>query len=160
MIAKLKKFNIIIVIAVLIILVVITLIIKAVTAPKPADQSQVIPTPVEALPTIDSSVEVDMKFVNNNHGMELTIANIPDGTTSIDYEVSYTTGEGIPKGNIGSIKLKNGENQVERSGEELTLGTCSRGKCVYYDGVAKVNLSLKFNKSDGSAAIFQKEYTL
>lgn len=160
MIVKLKKFNLAIVIIVLIVLTILAVIIKTVTAPKNAQEQDISPTPVEALPTIDeNSVDVSLNFVDNNRALVLSIKSIPDATVSIDYEVSYTTGEGIPKGNIGTIRLKSGQREIERKGEELTLGTCSRGRCVYYQGVESVNLSLKFNSSDGSSAIFQKEYS-
>ncbi|MBI2611430.1 hypothetical protein HYW54_01650 [Candidatus Gottesmanbacteria bacterium] len=160
MIVKLKKFNVVIVIIVLIVLIILALIIKTITTPRSSSDEDITPTPIEALPTIDeNSVDVSLDFVDNNRAMILSIKNIPDATESIDYEVSYTTGEGIPKGNIGTIRLKASQKEVERRGEELTLGTCSRGRCVYYQGVDNVNLSLKFNFSNGSSAIFQKEYS-
>lgn len=160
MILKLKKFNIVIVVVVLIVLIILAAILKVITAPKSENRIDASPTSNEIFPTIDENVEVDLKFVNNNRGMELTISNIPEDVDTIDYEVSYTTGEGLPKGNIGTIRLKSGEKKITRSGEELTLGTCSRGRCVYYEGVTEVNLSLKFNFSDASAKIFQKKYSI
>lgn len=155
---KLKKFNIVIVIIVLLILVILAIVIKTITTPKTEESQTAFPTPIEALPTVDGSVDVTLEYTDGNRAMVLGIQNIPDGTDSIDYEVSYTTGEGIPKGNIGTIRLKPGEKEVERKGEELTLGTCSRGRCVYYQGVELVKLNLKFNNSDGTSAIFQKDY--
>ncbi len=155
---KLKKFNIIIAAVILIVLILSAVVIKTITAPKKV-ATDTSPTPIEALPTIDSSVTVGLQFTNNNKSIILTIKNIPDGTDTIDYEISYNTAGGIPKGNIGQIKV-NGQKEVERSGEELTLGTCSRGVCKYYEGVTKVSLSLKFHKTDGSASIFQKDYSL
>lgn len=158
MVFKLKKFNVIIAVVILAVLVIGAVAVKTLTAPK-TNVADVTPTPAGAFPTVDSSVVVDLTFTNNKRSMVLNIKNIPGGITSVDYEISYDTAGGIPKGNIGTIRL-NGEKEVTRSGEELTLGTCSRGVCKYYDGVSKVSLSLKFNKSDGSASVFQKDYSL
>ncbi|MBI4067498.1 hypothetical protein HY407_03870 [Candidatus Gottesmanbacteria bacterium] len=155
---KLKKFHFIIIGVVLTLLVIGFLTFKNLNSSE-VNETDDLATPTEALPTIDSSVVVDLDFTANKKSMILTISNIPEGTETIDYEISYLTGEGLPKGNIGSLKVE-GKSEVKRSGEELTLGTCSRGKCVYYEGVTKVSLSLKFKKSDGSAAIFQKDYDL
>lgn len=155
---KLKKFNIIIVGIILVVLVLAAIGIKMLTSPKEV-VTEATPTPVEILPTIDSSVVVDLTFTSNKKSMVLSINNIPDNTDTIDYEISYNTGENIPKGNIGQIKVS-GKKEIQRSGEELTLGTCSRGVCKYYEGVTKVSLALKFHKADGSSSIFQKEYSL
>ncbi len=156
---KLKKFNIVIVGVVLIVLIIAAVVIKGVGGKKAAVEPEDAPSPTEILPTIDASVNVDLTFSSDKKHMTLSISNLPDKITSIDYELSYVTGEGIPKGNIGEIRLS-GEKSVTRSGEELTLGTCSRGKCVYYDGITTVSLSLKFHKEDGSSGIFQKDYSI
>jgi len=159
MVLKLKKFNIAIAVAVLAVLVVLVLGLRSLTSNKTqTTDEEIIPT-VEVFPTIDSSVTVDLAFVQSGRAMVLTIDSIPQGTEVIDYEITYTTGEGIPKGNIGSIKV-DGKKSVERSGEELTLGTCSRGRCVYYTGVKSVTLSMKFKNSDGKTSIFQKEFSI
>jgi hypothetical protein len=42
---------------------------------------------------------------------------------------------------------------------EITLGTCSSGKCVYDKNVSKVTVTLKF-ASDKGASKFQKEFSL
>lgn len=155
---NIKKFNITIAVAVLVVLGSVAFIIKTINAPKKATD-EVTPTIQEVLPTVDSSVQIDLSFADNKKSMILNIKNIPSQTDSIEYEISYMTGSGLPKGNIGTIRITN-EKAVTRSGEELTLGTCSRGKCVYYEGITKVSLSLKFHKADGSSSIFQKDYSL
>lgn len=151
----LKKFNVLVAGVVLLVLVIAAIALKNINVQKPAEE-EINSTPIEVFPTIDTSVDVDLQFTDNKKSMILTINNIPGGVETIEYEISYLTGEGIPKGNIGSIKVE-GKKEVTRSGEELTLGTCSRGKCVYYAGVKKVSLSLKFHKKEGSS-IFQKDY--
>jgi hypothetical protein len=116
-----------------------------------------VPTPTIALPTISNDVSVDLKAKPGNKAVVLTIGNIPADIVSVEYEMTYTTGDGLPRGlNGGPIKLK-GEKQLLR---DLDLGTCSTGgKCVYDTGVNSINLTLKFNTLE-NASIFQKSYPL
>ena len=114
------------------------------------------PTPTASLPLIDEKVEVTLTPRYDKKAVVLRVAKIPEGVTSIDYELSYETGEGLPRGVLGTIRLEEGKKSVER---EILLGTCSRNVCVYDTGVKKVNLVLKFNSPQGSSQ-FQKEYEL
>lgn len=114
------------------------------------------PTPTVALPPVDESVDISLTPRSDKKAVILKIGQIPQGTTSVDYELSYETGEGLPRGVLGTIHLKEEEEEIER---EILLGTCSRNVCVYDKGVEKVNLVLKFNFPDGSSQ-FQKEYEL
>lgn len=113
------------------------------------------PTPTIALPEISDKVEISLTPRYDKKAVILTISQIPPETTSIDYELSYETGEGLPRGVLGTIHLK-GEEEVER---EILLGTCSRNVCVYDQGIETINLVLKFNSPSGSSQ-FQKEYEL
>ncbi len=108
------------------------------------------------LPVVDSSVKVDLVARDDKKAVTLKISSIPKGTESIDYELSYDTSAGLPKGALGTIRLKDGESSVER---EILLGTCSRNVCKYDEGVTKINLVLRFNHPKGSSQ-FQKEYVL
>ena len=108
------------------------------------------------LPVVDSSVKVDLVARDDKRAVNLKIAGIPKGTESIEYELSYDTSAGLPKGALGTIRLKDGESSVER---EILLGTCSRNVCKYDEGVTKINLVLRFNHPKGSSQ-FQKEYEL
>lgn len=111
---------------------------------------------VEVLPTVDSSVKVSIEPDSLKREVILAIDNIPPGTKSIDYELSYTAEGDIPKGVIGTFNLKAGQTAVER---EITLGTCSSGACVYDEDVETINLSLKFTGPEGSS-IFEKEFDI
>lgn len=108
------------------------------------------------LPPVDDSVEVKLVARDDKRAVILTVSNIPDDTTSIEYELSYNTAAGLPKGAIGKIRLKN-ESSIER---EILLGTCSRNVCRYDEGVTEVELVLRFNASDGGASQFQESYEL
>lgn len=108
------------------------------------------------LPPVDPSVVVDLQPQTGGKSVLLTVSKIPVGTSTIEYELSYITGEGLPKGALGKITLSN-KTEVER---DILLGTCSTGgKCTYDLGVTSVNLVLRFN-SDSGATQFVKEYSL
>lgn len=116
-----------------------------------------IPTPTVVLPTVSESVKVDLTAKSGNKIVDIKISGIPADTDTIEYELTYTTGAGLPRGVLGKIAV-NGQSNITRS--DIDLGTCSRGKCVYDVGVTSVNLSLKFNLTSGSSSVFQKTYPL
>jgi hypothetical protein len=98
------------------------------------------------LPTVDASVKVGLEGKNNNRAVALTISGVPNGTTSIEYSLSYDTeGQGL-QGIIGTIEMKDGEDSYTTTRE---LGTCSSGACVYHDVSGPVKVELKFNGSYG-----------
>lgn len=109
------------------------------------------------LPPVDESVEVEVIPRSDKRAVTLKIINIPDGTTSIEYEIQYITAKGLPKGAVGRIRVKSGQTSVES--EEILFGTCSRNVCRYDEGVTEVDLVLRFNSEDG-ASIFQETYKL
>ncbi len=115
-----------------------------------------IPKPTVALPTVTDSVQVDLKTKSGNQAVVLSISDIPSQTQSVEYEITYTTAAGLPRGVLGKIQLS-GENKVTR--DDIVLGTCSSGKCVYDTGVKEVRLTLRFN-APGGASVFQKTYPL
>lgn len=122
----------------------------------PAAETEVLPTPTVALPTISDDVEVDLTIRKDRPAAILSIKGIPSDVESIEYELTYITGAGLPRGVLGKIRLS-GEKNVTR--DDIVLGTCSSGKCVYDTGVTSVDLSLKFNTASGSR-VFQKTYSL
>lgn len=121
---------------------------KVINAPKP--------TPLIIYPTITSDIIITLIAKNNNQVVKLSIEGIPEDVKTIDYELTYLTGDGLSKGVLGEIKLQ-GEKAVTR--DDIVLGTCSSGKCVYDTGVQNLDLSLKFNSIKG-ASVFRKSYTL
>ena len=107
------------------------------------------------LPDVDPSVVVDLKAKSDGKSVILTVSNIPEGTQGIEYELSYLTGEGLPKGALGKISLQS-EKEVER---DILLGTCSKNTCTYDSGVTSIKLVLIFNLPGGDRK-FIKEYPL
>jgi hypothetical protein len=117
--------------------------------------TEIIPTE-ESIPPVDSSVKVELSALNQNREVNLKIEGIPDGTESIDYELSYQTQKQDLQGIIGTLTLSENEETYEK---KLTLGTCSSGTCVYHQVVGGIKLTLKFVGSYGEK-IFEKEYEL
>lgn len=113
--------------------------------------------PNEVLPTADLSINVDAKLQPDGHTVLLSIKNIPSDISSIEYEFSYNTGAGLPKGVLSGHPIDlSGKSEFSR---EILLGTCSRGKCVYDEGVKTVSLVVKFNGSK-ETSVFQKDFSL
>ncbi|PIR79847.1 MAG: hypothetical protein COU25_03280 [Candidatus Levybacteria bacterium CG10_big_fil_rev_8_21_14_0_10_35_13] len=73
----------------------------------------------------------------------LTVRNT-QGISAIDYELSYTAKDDIPRGAIGSLDLKK-----KPATKEITLGTCS-DVCHYDEDVKDVKILLKVTKEDGN----------
>ncbi|OGK17978.1 hypothetical protein A3G67_04655 [Candidatus Roizmanbacteria bacterium RIFCSPLOWO2_12_FULL_40_12] len=110
----------------------------------------------EAIPTVDASVQISLKAKPNKKEVELSVKNMPSGTKSVEYELSYDAQGQGPQGAIGTVELKSRESFFSKT---VTLGTCSSGTCVYHTVVGPVRLSLIFNGGYGQR-IFEKEYDL
>ena len=75
-----------------------------------------------------------------------------EGLTSIEYQLSYTSKGGIPRGVIGTLDAK-GSNIKK----EVILGTCS-DVCHYDQDVSNIKVILKVTKTDGK--VYQVEKSL
>ncbi|MFA5136300.1 MAG: hypothetical protein WC489_02810 [Patescibacteria group bacterium] len=107
------------------------------------------------IPTVDSSVSVELTTAKGKQDVVLTISGIPPGTELIDYELSYEERQKGLQGVIGIITTED-KDSYEKT---ITLGTCSSGKCVYHDVIGKIKVTLKFSGSYGEK-IFEKEYDI
>jgi len=149
--------KIIIGVVILLIVIVSGILIKTkILSSQKTEETETVPTPTIVLPTVSGNITVDLIAAANKQSVTLKIGGLTADIQSIEYELTYTTGAGIPRGVLGKIVL-NGEKEIVR--DNIVLGTCSSGKCVYDTGVTTVNLSLKFNTSSGSS-VYQKSYTL
>ena len=108
-----------------------------------------------AIPTVDASTTVTLTALPGNKEMVLKSAGIPNGTTSVDYELSYDTKAQGKQGVIGTISTISG-NSLEK---QMTLGTCSSGKCVYHEVVGAIQVTLKFTGEYGEK-VLAKEFSL
>lgn len=117
-------------------------------------QAETIPTEI-IIPTIDSAVQVNLTTVVGKKEVKLTINEIPIGTQSIEYELSYQTKNKALQGIIGTITV----NEEKKYEKKLTLGTCSSGTCVYHEVDGAIKLNLKFNGEYGER-MFVKEFDI
>lgn len=108
-----------------------------------------------AIPTVDASTTVTLSALQGNKEIVLKSAGIPNGTTSVDYELSYDTKAQGKQGVIGTISDIVG-NSFEK---QMTLGTCSSGHCVYHEVVGAIQVTLKFTGEYGEK-VLSKEFTL
>ncbi len=113
---------------------------------------------VEVLPTVADTVKVDITSDAKKQEASLTVSGVPEGTESIEYELSYEAtvdGEKVPKGVIGTIEF-DGKEPVKR---QITLGTCSSGTCKYDKGITSVKALLKFTGTYGGQ-LFEGEFEI
>ncbi|MFH0773210.1 MAG: hypothetical protein V1922_02770 [bacterium] len=108
-----------------------------------------------AIPTVDASTIVTLTPLQGNKEIILKSSSIPNGTTSVDYELSYDTKAQGKQGVIGTVSdITN--NTFEK---QMTLGTCSSGRCVYHEVVGAIQVTLKFTGEYGEK-VLSKEFTL
>ncbi len=105
----------------------------------------------------EKGVEVSLTPRYDNKAVILKVDKLPTGVTSVEYELSYEAKGGLPRGVLGKVDITSGKTNILR---EILLGTCSRNVCVYDEGVTKVKLTLKFNKSSAPSTGFSQEYEL
>lgn len=109
-----------------------------------------------AIPTVDASVKVELKAQPGNKEVLLSVSNMPAGTKTLEYELSYEARNQGPQGVITQPIDVSNQSSYEK---KITLGTCSSGTCVYHDVVGNISLSLKFTGAYGQR-IFEKEFPL
>ncbi len=117
-----------------------------------SDKNNLIIPTENLIPTISSEVKVNLNYVNNKREVLLTINNIPQKTSVIEYIITYETEEGGLQGVNGTIEVKS--NSFEK---KITLGTCSSGTCVYHHVKGKIKLELTF-KGDFGQKYFSRDY--
>ena len=140
---------------VIIVLLIVLIIVGKIVFLSKQEIAEISPTPTVALPTVSGDITVDLVPKLDNKAVILRIKGLTGDMLSIEYELTYITGAGLPRGVLGKIQVR-GEKEIVR--DDIVLGTCSSGKCVYDTGVKTINLSLKFNSPSGSS-IFQKTYS-
>lgn len=121
-------------------------------------QAQLAQPTEEVIPTVDSSVKVEVKSQPDGKKFDLKISGIPAKTTSLEYEISYETEEGGIQGFNSPIDIKAGQDTYEKKG--FLLGTCSTGgKCTYHTVKGPLKVSIKFTGSYGEK-FFENEFEL
>jgi hypothetical protein len=105
--------------------------------------SSQVPTTTEVIPTVDSSVKVDVKAESDPKKFDMSVKGIPAKTTSIEYEITYETQDDGIQGFNSPVELKPGQDTYEKKG--FLLGTCSTGgKCTYHKVTSPLKVNIKF----------------
>lgn len=131
----------------------------------------------EVIPTVDSSVKVELKPYGTNKSIAtLTVRSAPAGTKSINYEVTYkseSTGgfsdEGlsgdVPQGAIGKCEKTGNtwecgnKEPISQGRRVIVFGTSSSGVYKFHKVIGKVRVTLIFEGSYGKR-IFDKEFKI
>ncbi|TAL80253.1 MAG: hypothetical protein EPN88_01390 [Bacteroidetes bacterium] len=151
------KKAILIVLVVIIVIGIILYILWQKTMSSGTQEPEVTPVPTTVLPTVSDNVKAELTVSPGKKDVSLKIEGFAAETESIEYELRYMTGAGLPRGVNGKITL-NGEKEIARN--NITLGSCSTGgKCTYDEGVTSIDVTLKFNAATGSS-IYQKTFPL
>lgn len=105
----------------LVFLVAVLLVVNKKSTSTEGSNKEVIPTEA-VIPTVSGDVEVDLLPINGAKEVKLAIDNIPDGTNTVEYELSYQTKSQGLQGVISApISLKKDQSYYEKT---ITLGTC------------------------------------
>lgn len=98
----------------------------------------------EVIPTVDSSTVVTLTPKNGKKEVLLSVKGIPNGTTSLEYSISYNTTENI-EGTGGEVETK-GKSTYE---QKIVLGTASRNIYRYHNVVGPIRVDIVFSGSYG-----------
>jgi len=169
MIIEFKKKLIIVGIILILFLIIITIFLNK--KPNKNDNRNIIIPTEEAIPTVDSSVQVNFQPLNKGE-VVLKIKNEPKNTKEIDFELSYQVvnndladgGEtAIEQGALGKCYRFDNYWQCgeasDTGGRKIILGTCSSGTCRYHNIVGPIKVVLKFSGAYGEK-IFEKEFNI
>lgn len=144
-----------VIIALLIVIIVLMSGGKKEEAQANPTEPQVAQEEPEAIPTVDPSVKVAVEAMAGNK-VSIEVDGVPDGTDTIDYELSYDTSDKGMQGVIGQLEI-NGDKAAPD--EEIFLGTCSSGTCISHNVTGSTKVTLHFSGTYGEQ-LFEEEYEL
>ncbi|MFO0703334.1 MAG: hypothetical protein U0525_01255 [Patescibacteria group bacterium] len=105
----------------------------------------------EAIPTVTNDVKVSLESIVPKKEIMLKVAGVPQGTKSIEYELTYSTKDQESQGVFSTAKPEKGSTDFGGVFErKITLGTCSKNVCKYHDITSDIKVSLKFEGSFGA----------
>jgi hypothetical protein len=151
---KNKKTLIIAIVVVVLVLIGVTLYVLSSRNSAPAVQNNEPGTAIQTAPKIDpKEIGLTLKMGDDGKRVVMAIADTSN-LSGIDYELSYTSTGGIPRGAIGHIDIKTKGKAIS---QEIVLGTCS-DVCHYDQDVTDIKLVVKVTKSDGK--IYEADLSL
>jgi len=137
-----------------ILLIGIVVAIRMNTVVKPAPEV-VNEEQMDVVPTVDKSTSVGISSRPGSKEIQMKIFGIPRGTTSVEYELSYQTKEQGTQGVIGTVNKFDNDSLTK----DITLGTCSSGRCVYHDLDGPMNVTVKFY-GDYGEKMYENKFNL
>lgn len=152
---KLQKLHMMAIgiVVVLVILIIVGILVTGKPKIESLQQSSTLPTET-VLPTVNPSVSVDLQPQNGGKQVTLSINGIPDGTQTIEYEISYNASNRQSPGIYSILSVNPNEKTWNKT---FDVGTCSSGVCIYDKVVGNMKVQLKFTGSYGEQ-IFEKEF--
>lgn len=109
--------------------------------------------PMEEQVTTIKPEDIGLSLTESGDGRKVILeVKNTEGLAGLDYELSYTSKGGIPRGVIGHIGIPEEGKPVK---QEVTLGTCS-DVCHYDEDVSDIRLILKVAKTDNTTAQVEK----
>jgi hypothetical protein len=119
-------------------------------APAPTPTPEVfVETPLEKRPFVALTPSID------GHWLTLEVSQIQDAD-SIEYELTYNTGDNLTQGAIGGPTRLQGKTIYEK---KILLGTESSGHYRYHEGIEEGNLTVRLNGGPGPRK-FTSEFKL
>lgn len=116
-------------------------------------------TPTPFMEELSKDVKVSLTASSDKREVTLTISGMQGKYKELEYELSYDTNKG-PKGTLSGSKplpLSSGQDEFTR---DITLGTCSSGKCTYDEGVNSITVVIKLYKEDDTPEFFKEDFEI
>jgi hypothetical protein len=125
---------------------------------KPQNQQTAVQPTSEVVPTVDASVKVTLKPTDaSKHELELNIEDMPKGTKTIEYELTYDTqAQGLQGISPGPIDIEDDSKAFTR---KFLLGTESSGAKTYHVVTSPIKLNVVFTGNYGKKQ-YETEITL
>lgn len=100
-----------------------------------------------------STISVAYKLRKDKRTLTITFGNLQNAK-SVDFTLTYN-GSGNDQGVMGGFTVKKG---MRTKTQQITLGTCSSGTCVYYTRVKNMKLEVTAKLKNGKT--FRKTYSI
>ena len=131
-------------------------VIRGRTSQTVENRQDILPTS-EVIPTVDSSVIVKLEPFNQRREVTLAVENLPNGTKTLEYEITYETEGGLSEGSASSPADVSGKKKFEK---KICLCTQSASvKRFHKLSNYKIKVNLKFEGSYGKK-LFEKEFKI
>jgi hypothetical protein len=118
------------------------------------------PEEPDVIPTVDSSVDVELEGIDNNTTVVVSVSNAPEGTEEVEVSITYDREEAgldqpVQDGSFQTLEIDDGEGEVE-----MFLGTESSGNKRFHELTdGEIRVEMKFI-GDYGEQIYQNDFQL